>query len=301
MTSNKLILVTGANGYIGSNVYNYLISKNYKTIRHFKNKNDYSKLGHKEDLYGDLSNEHIKLNIPNQVTHVIHIAGNTNMKAPLNSHVRDNYLATKNLINAIEFSEGRAIQFIYLSSDAVLHQKGKKIGFENDTKPHKNIGPYSYSKSMAEDFVLDSSSENFISQIIRTRLVWGGDNCNFQASLKEKIKENKFIWISGGNYITSSCNILRLCKGIEQVLNKTISKEIYHIVDEKPVYYKAFVKERLKNLNVSIPKRSIPLWALLLIVNILSLTKNAPISKESLLLLGKEFILDDTVTQDKLG
>ena len=152
------ILITGINGYIGSNLKNFLRKKNYKIfgIKSKTSTRDYNQL--------------IKNKIKPDV--VIHCAGSGLVglnKISQYTHKKKNLGSTKQLIKFIKKSNIQSSKIIFLSSQAVYGKiVSKKISEENDTKP---LSSYGKTKLLAEK-ELKKINNNYI-VILRLFSIYG--------------------------------------------------------------------------------------------------------------------------------
>jgi len=164
---NTIYLVTGATGFLGSNVCRQLIERG-KTVRAFALPGDNAVQfipQHTEIVLGDLCNmESLQqfFNVPEGTESVvIHCASMVTVNPDFNQKLIDiNVGGTKNIIEmCLQHKECRKL--VYVSSTGAIPEqpKGKKIREINHFDPNRVVGCYSQSKAIATQAVLDAVRE----------------------------------------------------------------------------------------------------------------------------------------------
>jgi dihydroflavonol-4-reductase len=164
---NTIYLVTGATGFLGSNICKQLIERG-ETVRAFAMPNDKAvKFVPKEvEVFaGDLCNEESLeyfLAVPKGMESiVIHCASMVTVNPDYNQKLMDiNVGGTKNVINAcLRHKECR--KMVYVSSTGAIPElpKGQAIKEAGKFDPALVVGCYSQSKAMATQAVLDAVKE----------------------------------------------------------------------------------------------------------------------------------------------
>ena len=165
----KKVIVTGGNGFIGSNLINFLIKKNFFVIN--IDKNTYSKssyilknLKRKNYIFYklDINNKSKILNIlkKNKPNAVFNLAAETHVDRSIDSpkaFIKSNILGVFNLLEAIREYK-KKIRLIHISTDEVYGDlKGNNRSNEKDS--YNPSSPYSASKA---------SSDHLIQSYVRT-------------------------------------------------------------------------------------------------------------------------------------
>ena len=162
----KKIIVTGGNGFIGSNLVNFLIKKNYFVINIDKNK--YSKNSY---LLKDIKIKNykfFKIDINSKKIFeifrkykpeaVFNLAAETHVDRSIESpkdFINSNILGTFNILSQIlkyKKKYEKKIKLIHISTDEVYGDL-KKNERSNETSPYKPSSPYSASKASADHLV----------------------------------------------------------------------------------------------------------------------------------------------------
>src|SRR5437868_4787807 len=76
------------------------------------------------------------------------------------------------------------------------------------------VGLYPSTKALAEKRVLDANSPGLATVVVRPRFIWGGDGASVVANLVQRVRTGQWMWIDGGRYPTSTCNVENVCEGM---------------------------------------------------------------------------------------
>ncbi len=202
-----MIIVTGSNGFIGSNLIKGLNSMGINDILAV---DDHENFPPSENLSNCEFKDLIKIEdidkllrkYPNKdISHIFHQgACSDTMEKDINYMLKNNYLFSKDLLTlALE----KNINFIYASS-ASVYGDGKI--FEEDKKYEKPINLYAYSKFIFDQYVRELMNKND-SQIVGLRYfnVYGpneqhkGRMASVAFHLHQQLKESKSIKLFEGS------------------------------------------------------------------------------------------------------
>ncbi len=163
----KKIIVTGGNGFIGSNLVNFLIKKKYFVINIDKNK--YSKGSYllKNNMSKnykffnlDINNKRfLKILTTYKPEAIFNLAAETHVDRSIDSpkdFIRSNILGTFNVLEQIriykKIFKNRKLRLIHISTDEVYGDL-KKNERSVETSPYKPSSPYSASKASADHLI----------------------------------------------------------------------------------------------------------------------------------------------------
>jgi nucleoside-diphosphate-sugar epimerase len=180
------ILVTGSTGFIGNALIKRLSSEDYDIIGLYHNKKPKNKFDNVTYLEGDITDIKSLKQVMEGIDVVFHCAAMVRDYGKRENFLKINYEGTKNLVNlSKKFSVKR---FIFLS--------------HLDYEDVKKMGYYSWSKKLAEKFLIDQNIENkFPSIIIQPGNVYGPGRAVWVLFPLMSIKKNRIALIDHGNGI----------------------------------------------------------------------------------------------------
>ncbi len=176
----KIYLVTGANGHLGSTIINLLL-KEKKNIRAFVLENDVLHLDKKvEIIRGNITDKKsiypLFKDLENKEVIVIHCAGIVTIASKFDQKVYDvNVVGTKNIADvALEY---KVKKFIHVSSvHAILEEKNKTIKEVDKFYPDKVEGLYAKTKAEASNYILDMSKKGLNAIVVHPSGIIGPGN-----------------------------------------------------------------------------------------------------------------------------
>lgn len=184
----KQALVTGATGFLGREITNYLKSVGYEVKTLGRGKCDYNFSLEKEE---PSFNQKFDL--------VVHAAGKAHI-VPKTKEEADDFFAvnvtgTENLLKALDFSDIK--EFVFISSVSAY---GLKQGLLiNEDNPLLASDPYGRSKILAESVIQDwCSKRNVTYTALRLPLLVGKNPPGNLGAMIQSVKKNKFFTIGGG-------------------------------------------------------------------------------------------------------
>ena len=176
----KIYLVTGANGHLGSTIINLLL-KEKKKVRAFVLENDVLHLDKKvEIIRGNITDKKsiypLFKDLENKEVIVIHCAGIVTIASKFDQKVYDvNVVGTKNIADvALEY---KVKKFIHVSSvHAILEEKNKTIKEVDKFYPNKVEGLYAKTKAEASNYILDMSKKGLNAIVVHPSGIIGPGN-----------------------------------------------------------------------------------------------------------------------------
>lgn len=176
----KIYLVTGANGHLGSTIINLLL-KEKKKVRAFVLENDVLHLDKKvEIIRGNITDKKsiypLFKDLENKEVIVIHCAGIVTIASKFDQKVYDvNVVGTKNIADvALEY---KVKKFIHVSSvHAIVEEKDKIIKEVDKFYPDKVEGLYAKTKAEASNYILDMSKKGLNAIVVHPSGIIGPGN-----------------------------------------------------------------------------------------------------------------------------
>jgi len=263
MLKNKSVLITGANGLIGSYLIDYLLYLNdnkkynisiYALSRSVKKlENRFKKTNNLHFIQQDL-NEPLNINI--NFDYIIHAASNAHPLAFSNDPVgtmKTNLIGT---INLLEMIKGKPdTKFLYISTGEIYGNNVDKPFTENDygivdTKVVRSC--YPESKRAAETLCIAYSVQYDIHiNIARLCYVYGAsitsDNSRADAQfLRNALKNEDIVMKSLGLQKRTYCYVADVVNALLTIIEKGTKSEIYNVANKNSI---VSVKEYAQTLS----------------------------------------------------
>jgi len=276
------ILITGANGFVGSNLIENFINKNY-SVRCLVHKNVSARLKNIKNIeliYGDLLNINTIKNAVKNIDYIFHCAA---VLRVTQHHIfyRVNQYGTKNLAETVYKYNSGIKKFVYISSQAAM---GPCNNFSyksvEDCSP---VSDYGKSKLLGEKELLKYKNK-FPVIILRPAAIYGPKDKDLFPFFK--LAQSKLFPVLSGN--NGNCfiqllfvnDLVRIC---ELIVEKEIKNDIYFISEEKPYNWNEIGNIISEITGKHVYKIKIPQWLTYSIAYFLEKTTKLLQNKPSLL------------------
>ena len=208
------VLITGANGFIGSNLCRYFLDHSYEVYGLVRRTSDLHFL---EGLpvtlvYSDLSVPD-PLELPTGVDYVIHAASLVRDTASMEEARRNTYDTTRNLLGQLGKRNVALKRFVYISTALVLGHRSTSISEENRGRPARGVQPYVKAKVLTEALLVQEFREHGLPVVIlRPTDVYGPNDRTSSLRVLRGIDDGWPTIVGSGNRIFSFCSVDNLAR-----------------------------------------------------------------------------------------
>jgi dihydroflavonol-4-reductase len=257
------VLLTGANGFVGSHVLDRLRTQGISTVLLLRQgaKERFIKehLPQVEVRLGSLSDQASLDKAMRDVTHVIHAAGS--IRAFRAKDFYDvNQLGTRALVNAINQQQGRVQRLVHISSMAAGGPATSDHPASEDDPP-RPVSEYGKSKLAGEQEIKDNCRASFV--ILRPPAVYGPRDAEFLRLFKA-LKFHLLPQMGGGRQTLSFAFVKDLAAVMVASLDHpAMAGRTYYVAGPEIVSSRAFAEEiatQMKTWTVPVPFPNAALW-----------------------------------------
>lgn len=254
------VFITGANGFIGSNLCRYFLEKGFTVYGFVRQASD---LHYLEGLdvrliYGDLRDRR-QIDIPEDVDYIVHSASIVSDTADENTCYKNIYLLAVNLTEKAKKFQLSLKRMVYISTALILGYNGRNISEENPGESAA-LFPYTRYKIMTEKYFLEEWRKNRLPVVIlRPADVYGPHDRTSCAHMLRGIERGVPIIVGSGKWHFPFCYIDNLCQAAYLALTKgkEVEGKAYTVTNsELPtwrVFFQGLQKELHKKQRVYIP------------------------------------------------
>jgi nucleoside-diphosphate-sugar epimerase len=281
MNKKQKILVTGANGFIGSHILKYLSDKKeYEVTGLVRKTSDLFRLGGKKYrlLYASLDEP--MDDITGGMDIVIHTAAISNIVGSYKDIYKANVDGTLNLIKASVKNGVR--RFVHFSSTVVYGFNGNLDTTEDIAKKPFNNN-YCKTKTLTEER-LEDFKERIELIILRPSCVFGPTDTKYTYLLLKNLEKGLPGFIKGGISLTSPCYVDNLVAATHKaIITEKGLGEAFNITDGNDIPWKTFLIMAAGSINSRPPHIPVAPGPIFVLANILKIfhslfkTKNPPV------------------------
>lgn len=252
------VLVTGANGFIGSNLCRRLVNDGYEVLALVRKSSDLRFLNgiNVQLIYGDIVRKESLPPAFKEISKVFHVAGLAADWGPYALFEQVNFRGTQNVA---ETAAATGVKRLIYVSTVAFHGFGKQNGKEEDP-PAKNLIPYAKTKWMAEQWLWQLAEKSAMEiTAVRPGNVFGPNDRTFLFKYIDALLQGKFAEINHGKsktcpvYVENLIDILLLTATRPEAAGNA-----YLATDGLDITWHEFNTALAEALDVKLPKTSIP-------------------------------------------
>lgn len=244
------VLVTGANGFIGSHIVEKLIYEGHEVIGFVRKSSDLKLINNLplKLVFGDVTELHSLKNAFEKIEVVVHNAGLASDWGQYKIFERVNVVGTQNVAQAA--FENNVKRIVYVSSTAI-HGFGSKYRMDENSPINHHHFPYARSKQVAEDLLYHFAKQHPIEiTVIRPGNVFGPRDHTFMQKYLDAILAGKAAVINGGKAMTCPTYVENLADAIALVcIHPNASGESFIITDGLDIDWNRFNTKILNALH----------------------------------------------------
>jgi 2-alkyl-3-oxoalkanoate reductase len=324
--SVKCVLVTGANGFIGTSLINCLCKipnliikamilkgtpteeiEKIQTIYNpeFEKTHSLQKL---EIVFADMMKKESMLPIMEGVDIIVHLAGLVTDWAPKDKFFALIVDATKNILDVA--STCKVKRFIYMSSLTVSDLNGHHFDDESVARDMKFF-QYGVAKRLTEDVVTEWAMKEEGRDYALMRpgfIIYGPNDKNSFIRALDSMLKGVFGFVNGGKALISYVYVENLAHGISLLVNSSQKISGPYIILDGNMGWKEFVKTWTEPKGLPMPKLNVPyglvfpfIWLLEKIYRLFRTRKPPILTIYSLRIPAKDLAFSGAKMEKELG
>lgn len=261
-STERLMLVTGATGLVGSHVADRAIRDGWRVRALCRSNSDIRLLQRwgVEIVTGSLTEPYAIQGALRNVTHVVHAAAMLGDWGPVEPYRDVNVRGFETLLDAA-VREGRLQRLVYISTQGVYPARDH-FNTDESQALHDGIDAYTITKVEAERLLQDFvRREKLPGVILRPGWIYGPRDRTVIPRVLERIRDGKFTYLGSGEQLMSNTYAGHLADAVFLALERPgIIGEAYNITDGRLVTKHEFFGTIAELAGLPRPTRHIPLW-----------------------------------------
>ena len=261
------MLVTGGGGFLGSAIVRRLVERGDIVSSFSRGVYPELKSMGVALIQGDIRDKVSVGNAVDGMDVIFHVAAKPGVWGNYTDYFQTNVSGTQNVIDACR-KYGVPI-LVYTSSPSVIfngtHMEGVN---ESVPYPDKYHAHYPKTKALAEQAILEATNSSLRTMILRPHLIWGPRDNHLIPRIIARAKS--LVRVGTGKNLVDTIYIdnaadAHILAADKLEKNPDLSRRIYFISQDEPVYLWDMVDDILKAGGLDPVKRSIPRWTAWLI------------------------------------
>jgi len=256
------IVVTGAGGFLGSNLAIALLSKGHKVWNFSRRNHSQLQAQGIETICGNLHNEADVAAAFKGMDVVFHVASRVGIWGEYDEYYRTNVIGTGHVIKACRANG--ITKLIYTSTPSVVFDGGDICGAD-ETKPYsqKFYNDYSATKTIAEQMVLKANDEKLCTVSLRPHQIIGPDHPHLVPRLIHAAKLGRLKIVGSGRNLVDVTYIQNAVDAHVLAFEKlspqsALAGQAYFIGQERPVVLWDFINDILARHNLPKITKKVP-------------------------------------------
>ncbi len=254
------VLVTGANGFIGSNLCRHLLAHGYEVVALVRPSGDRRFLADRPDLRiveGDITDRASLERAMKGIEVVHHVAGHASDWGSWPAFRAANVEGVRNVLEAARTAGVRRV--VHLSSVSVYGFPGG-VDLTEDTpfvpRPHDR---YIATKVEGERLAMGGNGHGIEVTAVRPGGVYGANDRTTTAKLAPALESGRFGFVDGGRHVMAPCHVdnladmMRLAGG-----SPAAPGEAFNAMDAGRVTWRQFIGWMCEDLGCPLPRLSLP-------------------------------------------
>lgn len=280
----KTALVTGINGFIGSNLAERLLNEGWKVRGLVRKTSDLKFLKglNIEYYYGDITEAKSLTEPMTGVDKVFHVAALSSDWGHFEKFYKINVEGTMNVAHAA--SEAKVERMVYISTVA-MYGFGRQNVKESDERLHTDF-PYCETKKIAEEKVFDFAKKSGLRlTAVKPGNVFGIKDHTFIEKYLDALIAGKVAYIDGGVRKTCPVYIENLIDAVVLAAEKEEAiGETFFVTDGLDINWKDFTDKFADEMGLPRPKSSFPYFLAFSVAAVMEFIYTALDTKEPPLL-----------------
>jgi nucleoside-diphosphate-sugar epimerase len=266
------IFITGANGFIGSNLCKYFLENSWDVYGLVRPTSDLHFLDglNVKLVFGDLLRPDT-IDIPRDVSYVVHSASIVSDLADEDTCYKNIYLLAVNLVQRIRELEVPVQRLVYISTALTIGIDGRNISEENLGKSAEFIA-YARHKIRTEKYFREQWEQNRMPVVIlRPGDVFGPNDRITCGRLLSGCEKGTPLIVGRGHCQFGYCYVGNLCQAVSLALTKQgIEGKAYTVTNSELPTWKTFFKALQKGINKK-QRLYVPVWGALAVASLMQL------------------------------
>ena len=262
ITTNNLILITGATGLVGSHVAEHATRKGLRVRALCRRDSDTMRLRQwgVEIVFGDLDDVSQIQTACQDVDVIIHCAAKVGDWGPTAEYRRVNVDGTRRLLDAA-LAARTLKRWIQISSLGV-YSGADHYGTDETTPPNTaGIDGYTLTKVESEQLVMDYiQSKQLPAVILRPGFIYGPRDRTVMPRLMERLRTRKFAYLGNHDRLMNNTFVGNLCEAVWLAIDHdSCVGEVFNIRDARAVTKKEFMDAICQAADFERPTKVVPL------------------------------------------